>query len=247
MMLKTITDKLVKYWRNILICVLFLILMLCINECTKNMKIYQQDQKNQKAMNDSLETVIDKQGNKIYFQSQIITNKDSEIAKRIEEIEGLRKIKQQVKWKTKIVYDTVEVPIPSPDITRTDSGNFLKIPAKFVDTTTSKWYGMLGEITEEAKLKFDKLYFCDEPSITFGYKKRSFKETILLKEPEPTVAYKNNNPNSKLMSMENITIDDKKYKLGLSVGPIIGYGFTPTGTGFFIGIGVQPQKVSIKF
>lgn len=224
-----------KYWREVLIIVLGLV-VLSMAGCYRNqLHIAKQNDRNIVLMKDSFNLIITKDGAKIYQQEQIITDKNSEIAKLIIKVSGLKKINQQIKIKTTIRIDSIQIPIDRPVYITVDSNFYLKVPIVFSDTT-NKWYGFKGVIGSKGAINIDRLYMNSEPMITIGYKKKAFKD--LLKKDVPLVTYQDKNPYTTVTNMSNIKIEDSRKK-NIGIGVSIGYGITKNGLSPSINIGIN--------
>ena len=177
---------------------------------------------------------INKSGDKIIEQDQIILSQKDAIAHNLLEISELKKVQSQVIISNTTKIDSVFIAFDdsSQDENQFDtivfhdtikSTNFISVPKKF--SLIEKDYTISGNIFKDGLL-IDSLRFFNELSLTIGLKSQGF-----LKKPKPVVIAKNSSPYVQTNSMQNIVIKndlkfyDKKtfwYSFGVASGLIIG-------------------------
>jgi len=162
---------------------------------------------------------LNKKGEKIAEQDQVILSQKDAIAYNLLEIDNLKKIKSQVKITTITKIDSVYIPILDTldrIVYDTVGIALLKLPTKF--GLESEWYSIFSTINKNGML-LDSLSLYNRQIITIGMKSNGF-----LKSPTPSVVVKNENPYVSVNSLNNIIIkndtrfyDKKVFWLGVGV------------------------------
>ena len=138
------------------------------------------------------ETTTNLQGQEIAQQRQVIAAKDEAILLGLEEIKGLKNIKNQVKVVTTTEFDTIYATLER------DTNELGEITSKF--KYTEEWLSFKGEVLDSG-VSISDLSIKKEYTLTIADKKLGF-----FKKPEPTVTLINKNPYTKVEGMTNIAI-----------------------------------------
>ena len=138
------------------------------------------------------ERTVNLQGQEIAQQRQVIAAKDEAILLGLEQIKGLKNIKNQVKVVTKTEFDTIYA---THEIDTNEQG---QITSKF--KYTEEWLSFKGEVLDSG-VSISDLSIKNEYTLTIADKKLGF-----FKKPEPTVTLINKNPYTKVEGMTNIAI-----------------------------------------
>lgn len=138
------------------------------------------------------ERTVNLQGQEIAQQRQVIAAKDEAILLGLEQIKGLKNIKNQVKVVTKTEFDTIYATL---EIDTNEQG---QITSKF--KYTEEWLSFKGEVLDSG-VSISDLSIKNEYTLTIADKKLGF-----FKKPEPTVTLINKNPYTKVEGMTNIAI-----------------------------------------
>jgi hypothetical protein len=138
------------------------------------------------------ETTTNLQGQEIAQQRQVIAAKDEAILLGLEEIKGLKNIKNQVKVVTTTEFDTIYATLER------DTNELGEITSKF--KYTEEWLSFKGEVLDSG-VSISDLSIKNEYTLTIADKKLGF-----FKKPEPTVTLINKNPYTKVEGMTNLAI-----------------------------------------
>jgi hypothetical protein len=163
---------------------------------------------------------LNKSGEKIAEQDQIILSQKDAIAYNLLEIDGLKKIKSQVTIRTVTKIDSVFIPIiDSVDriVYDTTGMALLKLPTKF--GLQDEWYSLYSTVNSKG-MWIDSLSLYNRQTITLGMRSNG-----LFKSPTPTVMVKNENPYVDINSLKNVVIknetrfyDRKRFWFGVGIG-----------------------------
>jgi hypothetical protein len=138
------------------------------------------------------ERTVNMQGQEIASQRQVIASKDEAILLGLEQIKGLKNIKNQVKVVTTTEFDTIYATL------ETDTNELGEITTKF--KYAEEWLSFKGEVLDSG-VSISDLSIKNEYTLTIADKKLGF-----FKKPEPTVMLINKNPYTKVEGMTNIAI-----------------------------------------
>ena len=166
---------------------------------------------------------VNKLGQKLYTQDQVITERNKELEKEMLKSSNLSKINQQIKFEaeTKVanimadysgnngtevvfVHDTIIKPNGDTAIIKG-----VPIGTKF-KADTSEWYNIAGSLQEKG-VKFDSISFKSDYDINIGLKKQKGYKGWLLGKKDPKVEIVNKNPYTNINVMKNITFEDNKW------------------------------------
>ena len=163
---------------------------------------------------------LNKSGDKIAEQEQVILTQRDAIAHNLLEIGELKKINSQVTVRTITKIDSVFVPIIDTVervVFDTTGMALLKLPTKF--GLKDEWYSLFSTVNTDG-MWIDSLSLYNRQTITLGMKSNGF-----FKAPTPTVLVKNENPYVNVNSLRNVVIkndmrfyDKKGFWYGLGVG-----------------------------
>jgi hypothetical protein len=198
-----------KLKKHILLICIFLLAFFIWQTLSVNSKLLEY--KNQVIkLKDGEQTFIEKlnkKGEKIAEQDQVILSQKDAIAYNLLEIDNLKKIKSQVKITTITKIDSVYVPIIDTTdriVYDTTGIALLKLPTRF--GLESEWYSIFSTINKKGML-LDSLSLYNRQIITIGMKSNGF-----LKEPTPSVVVKNENPYVSVNSLNNVIIkNDRRF------------------------------------
>jgi len=184
------------------------------------------------------ETTVNKLGEKVSTQDQMILEKTRALEKELLKNSDLKSLNEQVKFEaeTKIknilasfvgtngkevvtVHDTVKV--NGKDSVETIEA--VKTGTRFQDST--KWYSVAGTIQRNG-IKFDSLSFKSAFTLNIGEKRVKGYKGWLFGKTEPKVELINPNPYTTVDVMKNIKLEDKKWYengwLKFSAGVLVG-------------------------
>jgi len=163
---------------------------------------------------------LNKNGDKIAEQEQVILTQRDAIAHNLLEIEDLKKIKSQVTVRTITKIDSVFIPIIDTVeriVFDTLGMAFLKLPTKF--GIQDEWYSLYSTVNTNG-MWIDSLSLYNRQTITLGMKSNG-----IFKAPTPSVLVKNENPYVNVSSLKNVVIkndtrfyDKKSFWYGLGIG-----------------------------
>ena len=170
--------------------------------------------------------VTTKDSLRIASQKQIILSQKDAIRLGILEVEGLKKIKSQVKTVTRLKLDSVYISFKDT-LLITDtiySAGVIRVPKRFEYVETN--FDIKGIILEN-KLLIDSIKLHNEMKLTIGNKRNG-----LFKKSTPIVELTNTNPYMTTLDMNNVIINNEKrfYEKKL----------------FFFGVGVLGTLILVK-
>ena len=169
----------------------------------------------------------------IALQNQIIISKDSKLAKLGDSLTQVKKLKGQVRVITKTIIKTDSIYIDR--IIKTDSGSYLRLPYKLYNE--SKWFGYTFTLDTNSYAVREALWFKSDILIAWGREDHGNFIKNLLKTNKPIVYFKDQNPYSNTLQMENAVYEDFK-RSKLRFGVQVGYGITPKGFQPYAGLGL---------
>lgn len=230
-----------KHYIKLIIGIIVIFSLLLLGQCSRNKEYIENIERNHSIDTAKLRTIIDKRGNKLVIKDSYIAKSKADEKKYIEEIENLKKIKNQTKVITKFLVQNVEVSIDRPVyITDSSTGRkFLQVPSSFQNK--KEWYSLQGTITEKGHVLLDTLSMKSDATISVGYEKKKLLQ--LFKEPNLVVVYKEKNPYIKVDSLKNVSVEGNYPKLSVDVQA--GYGITISGLSPYIGVGLS-YKIRTK-
>ena len=175
-----------------------------------------------KLENQEFKEEINSKGEKILRQEQVILTQKEAIETGLLQIEGLKKVSNQIKVVTETKIDTIVVTNHDTVLTYINGINYLKLPVKY--NYVSEFVNLDVDVNTKG-LSVNSISIPNESLITVGFKKQGLFKPLL-----PVVEIKNSNPYISTGSMQNITvveekrlIDNNKFwgGLGVLVGLVI--------------------------
>ena len=145
-----------------------------------------------------IESINDKK-HKIVEQEQLILSQKDAIRNHLLTIEGLKKIKSQVRIKNVFRIDSVFVPYADIDTM------YIKNPCDFISRTfnlSNEYYSFTGK-TKEDGILLDSVSFENSVKITIGNKSQG-----LFKKSKPIVLVDFSNPYIQTKEIENVVIQN---------------------------------------
>lgn len=162
---------------------------------------------------------INNKGHLVAKQKQIITNSKRTIKELVENVNGLRKVNQQIKTKIKVVVDTVLVPaIDTVVIDKNKGLHWLKLPQRY--GVENKYYSVFHTIDTSGNSYIDKIDLTLSPVITLGYEDNGFIGNII-KKRKPIINFDPGSPHARVVDMSNIKYEKKKSNAAVKVGVIM--------------------------
>jgi uncharacterized protein DUF6808 len=217
--------------------IIILIALLCLSHCesNKNEKQMDGDRDNFSKRETAFKEIITKQNTKIYTQKQSLVKAGETIETQADIIQELKKVNTVVSMTVKTTIEKDTVLIDKPIYITKDGIEYLQVNAKFDKHT--KWYSINGAIKSGGIIEIDSLTFITKPSIYIGYARKTLLQKITFQKAKREVVFKDDNPYSRVISMENIAVEEKKNRV--SIGIQGGYGLTIFGFTPYLGIGIQ--------
>jgi hypothetical protein len=171
-----------------------LILGISAENCSRAKELEQlkENMESVKLDNQKFERTINLQGHEISQQRQTIVSKDEAIMLGLEQIKGLKNIKNQVKVVTQTTFDTIYAGFEKDTTQPNELSN------KFA--YKEEWISFKGEVLDSG-VSVSDLSIKNEYTLTIADKKLGF-----FKKPEPSVTLVNKNPYTRTEGMTNLTI-----------------------------------------
>ncbi len=165
---------------------------------------------------------INKQGQELVYQKQVLINKDKDLQKLLLENSDLRRLNSQIKFESVTSISKVEALyrdvkylterikkisiLPNGDTVYIEKIDTIGIPFGTRFDKYDKWFNFSGSI-EKQGLEMDSLSIYNSYVITVGTKRKS-----LFKPSETYVELFNENPYTRTVSMNNVkVIENKKW------------------------------------
>ena len=201
-----------------LLLVVVLLVWLLLNSNSR-LDSYKDQINNFDLKNQRFEKIIDDQGKTIIEQNQTILTQKDAIDLNLLEIDRLKKISSQIKYKTVTKIDSVFIPY-SDTILVSDTiyhKGSIRVPKRF--NLSDQYYLFNGVITLDG-IVLDSLHLPNDMRITIGQKRNG-----IFKKSNPIVEIKNTNPYVETISMSNIIIKkDKKFYDRKVFWSVLGFG-----------------------
>ena len=171
-----------------------MILGISAENCSRAKELEQlkENMESVKLDNQKFERTINLQGHEISQQRQTIVSKDEAIMLGLEQIKGLKNIKNQVKVVTQTTFDTIYAGFEKDTTQPNELSN------KFA--YKEQWISFKGEVLDSG-VSVSDLSIKNEYTLTIADKKLGF-----FKKPEPSVTLVNKNPYTRTEGMTNLTI-----------------------------------------
>ncbi len=145
--------------------------------------------------------VIDKNGDKIIEQGQIILTQKDAIEQGLLKVNKLKRVNSQTRVITEVVLDTIVVTHVDTVLKFIDGNSYLKLPQSYV--FNDEFISLDAKINEVG-LNIDNVSILNENVITIGYKRYG-----LFKPLTPIVEVRNSNPYIVTKSVSNVVIEKK--------------------------------------
>ena len=210
-----------KYYKYIVVFVLLLIFAFGYSQQVYISNYKSQLQKFQ-LENLAFKEEIDKNGNAIIQQEQVILSQKDAIAQGLLEIDRLKKVQSQVNVITTTIIDTVVVSHTDTVVQYFNGDAYLKLPHSYNYSTE---FLSFDALIKSDGLTLNSLKLDNKTTVNVGFKKQG-----LFKRDLPVVELKHTNPYIKTLGVTNVVIEEKKNPLkdnrvwcglGLLVGLII--------------------------
>lgn len=232
-------EKYKNYIQYGVIVILGIFLLLSVRQCSENKAWKNEYKENYQQTKDSFKSVINDKNQQIAIQEEKVIKRGEKAEQLADSISQLKQVNRQIKIKTKgkIKNDTVKIDSPvyisNCDSTNVDTNKYLKVPVTF--GIKEKWYSVEGTIGDTGLISLDQLTWLSKPTITIGTENKTFFKDMFTNN-DIKITYKNDNPYTRVETMDNIKIKDKlKKDKRFGVGPIVGYGFVGSETGWVVG------------
>lgn len=167
-------------------------------------------------------TELNKYGEKVSTQDQIIAGKNKELEKELLKNSTLTKLNEQIKFQAETKIKNILAQYSNPQgggvtllhdtiIKNGDTTIVSGIPVgtKFKQDT-SKWYSFAGTLQEDG-VKMDSLNFVSDFTVNVGLKKVKGYKGWLFGKKEPKVEIINKNPYTDITGMKNIKFEEDKW------------------------------------
>lgn len=189
-------NKKVFIMRMSVVVLIMLVILLVWNGCNQKARLsaYKKEMNKLTWWNQSFIEQKTKDNKVIVEQSQIILSQKDAIKNHLLELDGLKKIKSQVKIKSVFQVDSVFVPY-------TDTFYIEQTKYHgFIFALNDKSYSIFGK-TKENGILIDSLSFKNDLNITIGNKSRGF-----FRASEPIVKVEYQNPYISTKSIQNVVV-----------------------------------------
>ena len=144
---------------------------------------------------------IDKNGNRLVEQEQIIMTQEQAISSGLLEIEKLKEVSSQVSVVTNTIIDTIVVSHVDTVIQEINGSSYLKLPQQY--TFADEYLNFKANINKVG-LSIDNITIFNETTITIGKERQG-----LFKPLKPVVKIKNTNTYMNTMDVQNVVIENK--------------------------------------
>tara|TARA_R100001244_G_scaffold18708_1_gene19548 strand:- start:49 stop:693 length:645 start_codon:yes stop_codon:yes gene_type:complete len=144
---------------------------------------------------------VNKEGDRIIEQEQIILSQSDAIEQGLLEIGRLKRVNSQVHVVTNTIIDTIIVSHVDTVVQVINGNSYLKLPQSY--SFNDEFINLNAKINEIG-LNIDNITIFNESTITVGYKRIGF-----LKPLSPVIQIKNTNPYMLTQSVSNVVIEEK--------------------------------------
>lgn len=155
--------------------------------------------------NKTFQEEVDKNGNTIIEQEQIILSQKDAIAHGLLEIDRLSKIESQVNVITTTIIDTVIVSHTDTVVEYINGDAFLKLPYTYNYQTE---FLSFNALIQTNGLTLNSLKLDNKTTVSVGFKSQG-----LFKPDLPMIELKNSNPYIKTVGVTNVVVEDSKNPL----------------------------------
>lgn len=215
--------------RNILIVLQAVVIFILLFRSNDMISAEEHDLKVSQYLKNEQEfkSKINKQGQELTYQKQVIINKDKDLQKLLLENSDLRKLNSQIKFESvtnikkfdalysQVDYLTRKIKqisiLPDGDTVYIEKTDTIGVPFGTKFNKSDKWFSLTGSV-EKQGISMDSLSILNSYVITVGTKRKS-----LFKPSETYVELFNENPYTRTVSMNNIKVIEKKkwYQKGI--------------------------------
>jgi hypothetical protein len=174
-------------------------------------------------MVDSFSTTVNKHGEELAYQDQLLISEKQAKELLAMENSALKKISSSTKTKTITKIKYVDIPLGEVVEAKvsidTTTGDTLKVtkPYKPFDLTT-EWYSLSGKVFDK-ELTIDSMFIKNVLTTNIGWKKDKW-----YKSKYAVVEVKNDNPHTSVTGMQNVVVKPPKKKFFQTTGFKIGVG-----------------------
>lgn len=171
-----------------------------------------------KAEHDRQEFIVEKleDGGTIAKQKRVLVSNQKTMNELVNKVEGLRKIKTQVRTIVKTeIREVKALPVTIPTLKSAGSSVMLKLPQSY--GVENKYYSIYYTIDTSGSSIIDHASFMLYPTISIGYVDRGTIGNLIHKR-EPVVTFEPGSPYSTTIDMSNISIEEPKKRRGLQIG-----------------------------
>lgn len=152
--------------------------------------------------NQSFKEEIDKNGDLIIQQEQIILSQKDAIAQNLLDINRLKDVSSQVNVVTNTIIDTIVVSHTDTIVEYFNGGAYLKLPQKY---DYESEFLNVNAVISQSGLQLNSINIQNKASITIGFKSQG-----LFKPKLPIVDLHNSNPYIKTQSVSNVVIEKEE-------------------------------------
>jgi len=145
--------------------------------------------------------VIDKNGDKIIEQGQVILTQKDAIQQGLLKVDKLKRVNSQTRVITEVVLDTIIITHVDTMLKFMDGDSYLRLPQQY--RFNDEFMSLEAKI-DEVGLSLDNISIQNENIITIGYKRYG-----LFKPLTPIVEVRNTNPYIVTQSVSNVVIEKK--------------------------------------
>jgi cytochrome c oxidase assembly protein Cox11 len=189
-----------KYWYYILL--IFFVLMIGFGYSQhKSISNYKNQIQKFQLENQSFQEEIDRNGNTIVEQEQIILSQKDAIAHGLLEIDRLKKVQSQVNVVTTTIIDTVLVSHTDTVVEYINGDAFLKLPHVYNYNTE---FLSFNALIKKDGFTLNNLKLDNKTTISVGFKGQG-----LFKPDLAVVELKHSNPYIKTVGVTNVVVEDK--------------------------------------
>ena len=217
--------------RNLIIVALGILLLLLVWEWfnrSAQLSNFEDQIANIGLKEQTFKTIIEKNGDKIAQQDQLILTQKQAIKNGLIDIKHWKSVKSQVKVINRTVIDSILVPYTVTDsliVVDTingviDTTKYLKTPSSF--DLTNEFYSLKGNVFTNG-ITLDSFSIVNESKIVIGYKRDKW-----YKSAKPVVEITNSNPYVVFDEISNVQIQEYK-KWYQRKGVMFGIGFISGG------------------
>ena len=167
-----------------------------------SIKNYKNQLQKFRLENLEFEEEINKNGERLILQEQIILSQKDAINQGLLEIDRLKKVKSQVNVVTQTIVDTFLVNHIDTIVQYVNGDAFLKLPQTYSYNTKHLDF---NATINKTGLLVNNISIGNKSTITIGYESQG-----IFKKPKPMITIKNDNPYIQTNDVSNIVIEEPK-------------------------------------